>query len=44
MTASRRAVALAAALSLSACMVGPNYKRPPPADPPVPEFKETTDL
>ncbi len=42
MTASRRAVALAAALSLSACMVGPNYKRPPPADPPVPEFKETT--
>jgi len=42
MTASRRAVALAAALSLSACMVGPNYQRPPPADPPVPEFKETT--
>jgi NodT family efflux transporter outer membrane factor (OMF) lipoprotein len=42
MTASRRAVALATALSLSACMVGPNYKRPPPADPPVPEFKETT--
>ncbi len=42
MTASCRAVALAVALSLSACMVGPNYKRPPPADPPVPEFKETT--
>jgi NodT family efflux transporter outer membrane factor (OMF) lipoprotein len=47
MMASRRSVALAAALSLSApslsaCMVGPNYKRPPPADPPVPEFKETT--
>ncbi|HMJ97752.1 MAG TPA: RND transporter, partial [Reyranella sp.] len=42
MTASRRAVALATALSLSACMVGPNYQRPPPADPPVPEFKETT--
>jgi NodT family efflux transporter outer membrane factor (OMF) lipoprotein len=42
MTASRRAVALTTALSLSACMVGPNYKRPPPADPPVPEFKETT--
>ena len=42
MTASRRAVALATALSLSACMVGPNYQRPPPADPPTPEFKETT--
>jgi NodT family efflux transporter outer membrane factor (OMF) lipoprotein len=47
MTASRRAVALATALSLSvislsACMVGPNYKRPPPADPPVLAFKETT--
>jgi NodT family efflux transporter outer membrane factor (OMF) lipoprotein len=47
MTASRRAVALAAALSLptlslSACMVGPNYQRPPPADPPVLAFKETT--
>ena len=42
MTVSRRAVALATALSLSACMVGPNYKRPPPADPPVLEFKETT--
>ena len=23
-------------------MVGPNYQRPPPADPPTPEFKETT--
>ena len=42
MTASRRAVALAAALSLAACMVGPNYQRPPPADPPVAAFKETT--
>ena len=42
MTALRRAVALATALSLSACMVGPNYQRPPPADPPVLEFKETT--
>ncbi len=42
MTASRRAVALATALSLSACMVGPNYQRPPPADPPPLAFKETT--
>jgi NodT family efflux transporter outer membrane factor (OMF) lipoprotein len=42
MTAARRAVALATALSLSACMVGPNYQRPPPADPPVFSFKETT--
>lgn len=42
MTASRRAVALATALSLSACMVGPNYQRPPPADPPALNFKETT--
>ena len=42
MTALRRAVVLATALSLSACMVGPNYQRPPPADPPVLEFKETT--
>jgi NodT family efflux transporter outer membrane factor (OMF) lipoprotein len=42
MTAVRCAVALAAALLLSACMVGPNYQRAPPADPPAPEFKETT--
>jgi NodT family efflux transporter outer membrane factor (OMF) lipoprotein len=41
MTASRLA-ACAAALSLSACMVGPNYQRPPPADPPSLAFKETT--
>jgi NodT family efflux transporter outer membrane factor (OMF) lipoprotein len=38
----RRAAALATALSLSACMVGPNYQRPPPADPPPLAFKETT--
>jgi NodT family efflux transporter outer membrane factor (OMF) lipoprotein len=42
MTDVRPAVALATALSLSACMVGPNYQRPPPADPPPLAFKETT--
>jgi NodT family efflux transporter outer membrane factor (OMF) lipoprotein len=50
MTSSRRVVALASAtaiplslaLSLAACMVGPDYKRPPPADPPTVDFKETT--
>ena len=42
MTAIHPAVALAMALSLSACMVGPNYQRPPPADPPPLAFKETT--
>jgi NodT family efflux transporter outer membrane factor (OMF) lipoprotein len=31
-----------AALCLSACMVGPNYQRPPPADPPPLRFKEAT--
>ena len=35
MTAFRRAVALATALSLSACMVGPNYQRPPPVPLPL---------
>ena len=41
MTPARLAAA-AAALSLSACMVGPNYQRPPPADPPPLAFKETS--
>src|SRR5258708_31244252 len=42
MTVPRCVTALATALSLSACMVGPNYQRPPPADPPPLAFKETT--
>ena len=41
MTPARLAAA-AGALSLSACMVGPNYQRPPPADPPPLAFKETS--
>jgi NodT family efflux transporter outer membrane factor (OMF) lipoprotein len=27
--------------SLTGCLVGPDYQRPPPATPPTPEFKET---
>ena len=42
MTVPRCTPAFAVALSLSACMVGPNYQRPPPADPPTLAFKETT--
>jgi NodT family efflux transporter outer membrane factor (OMF) lipoprotein len=43
MTAVRQCTAAFAAFtSLSACMVGPNYQRPPPADPPTLAFKETT--
>jgi NodT family efflux transporter outer membrane factor (OMF) lipoprotein len=43
MSASRRFVVVAGALSLGGCMVGPDYKKPPPATPPTPEFKETSD-
>jgi NodT family efflux transporter outer membrane factor (OMF) lipoprotein len=39
---SSRVAAPAAALALSACMIGPNYQRPPPADPPPLAFKETS--
>jgi NodT family efflux transporter outer membrane factor (OMF) lipoprotein len=42
MMSSRFVPALAAVLVASGCMVGPNYKRPPPADPPTMDFKETT--
>ncbi len=42
MTVKHRVTAFAAVLSLSGCMVGPNYQRPPAADPPAPEYKETT--
>ena len=42
MTVSRSVLSLAAALAAGGCMVGPDYKRPPPADPPTLAFKETT--
>ena len=42
MMSSRYVLAFAAVLAAGGCMVGPNYKRPPPADPPTPEFKETS--
>jgi NodT family efflux transporter outer membrane factor (OMF) lipoprotein len=42
MTPALRLLALGLGLSVSACMVGPDYKRPPPADPPTLDFKETT--
>lgn len=42
MTSSRYVLAFAAALAASGCMVGPDYRRPPPADPPSLAFKETT--
>jgi NodT family efflux transporter outer membrane factor (OMF) lipoprotein len=42
MTVARCVTALLALVCLSGCMVGPNYQRPPPADPPPLAFKETT--
>jgi NodT family efflux transporter outer membrane factor (OMF) lipoprotein len=39
----KRVAALAALLTLSGCLVGPDYERPPPATPPTLEFKETSD-
>jgi NodT family efflux transporter outer membrane factor (OMF) lipoprotein len=42
MTVARCLTALLALVCLSGCMVGPNYQRPPPADPPPLAFKETT--
>jgi len=39
---SRYVLAFAAVLAAGGCMVGPDYKRPPPADPPSLAFKETT--
>jgi NodT family efflux transporter outer membrane factor (OMF) lipoprotein len=41
MTISRSVSALALVLGAGGCMVGPDYKRPPPADPPTLAFKET---
>jgi len=44
MTATRRAVLVLALLPLSGCgLVGPDYERPPPATPPTPDYKETSD-
>ncbi len=37
----RRLAILLCLASLSGCLVGPDYQRPPPASPPTPEFKET---
>ncbi len=38
-----RRLAIVACLFLSGCfLVGPDYQRPPPANPPTPEYKETT--
>ncbi|MEK7687023.1 MAG: efflux transporter outer membrane subunit, partial [Pseudomonadota bacterium] len=37
----RRLAVLLCLASLSGCLVGPDYQRPPPASPPTPEFKET---
>ncbi|HKH66842.1 MAG TPA: efflux transporter outer membrane subunit [Reyranella sp.] len=42
MMSSRYVLAFAAVLAAGGCMVGPDYKRPPPADPPSLAFKETT--
>ncbi|HKH67390.1 MAG TPA: TolC family protein, partial [Reyranella sp.] len=42
MMSSRYVLAFAAVVTASGCMVGPDYKRPPPADPPSLAFKETT--
>jgi len=44
MTATRRTLLLSALLPLTGCgMVGPSYERPPPATPPTPDYKETSD-
>src|SRR6185503_5794362 len=39
----QRIAAFAALLTLSGCLVGPDYQRPPPATVPTPEYKETAD-
>jgi NodT family efflux transporter outer membrane factor (OMF) lipoprotein len=43
MNALRTVTAFVVAVSLAGCMVGPDYKKPPPATPPTPEYKETSD-
>jgi NodT family efflux transporter outer membrane factor (OMF) lipoprotein len=42
MMSTRYVLAFTAVLAAGGCMVGPDYKRPPPADPPSLAFKETT--
>jgi outer membrane protein TolC len=42
MSASRLVLAFVLALSAGACMVGPDYRRAPPAEAPALDFKETT--
>ena len=37
----KRFAVLLCLASLTGCLVGPDYQRPPPAAPPTPEFKET---
>ena len=37
----RRLAVLLCLVSLSGCLVGPDYQRPPPATPPTADFKET---
>jgi NodT family efflux transporter outer membrane factor (OMF) lipoprotein len=45
MTAVRRALpAIVASLALSGCLVGPDYKKPPPASDPTPNFKELSPV
>jgi NodT family efflux transporter outer membrane factor (OMF) lipoprotein len=39
----RAATAVCTAMVAAGCMVGPDYRKPPPASPPTPEFKETSD-
>jgi NodT family efflux transporter outer membrane factor (OMF) lipoprotein len=39
----RQPAAFILLLSLSGCLVGPDYERPPPATPPTPDYKETSD-
>src|SRR5882724_1944818 len=43
MTLIRRTLAVVALLSLSGCLIGPDYETPPPATPTTPEYKETSD-
>jgi NodT family efflux transporter outer membrane factor (OMF) lipoprotein len=40
----RRIAAALALLSMSGCMVGPNYQKPPPATDPTPEYKEVNGI
>jgi len=39
----RQLAAFGLLLLVSGCLVGPDYDRPPPATPPTPDYKETSD-